>query len=49
VALVDEVLSQFPGLHMRSNWRDGVALGDCVENALVLAQTMSQEMVWDKT
>lgn len=40
VALVDEALAQFPGLHLRSNWRDGVALGDCVENALRLANTM---------
>jgi len=38
VALVDEALAQFPGLHLRSNWRDGVALGDCVENAYQLAQ-----------
>ncbi|MDC9719736.1 MAG: protoporphyrinogen oxidase [Gammaproteobacteria bacterium] len=41
VALVDEALAQFPGLYMRSNWRDGVALGDCVENALQLANAMS--------
>ncbi|MCO4836611.1 MAG: protoporphyrinogen oxidase [Oceanospirillaceae bacterium] len=40
VALVDEALAQFPGLHLRSNWRDGVALGDCVENALQLANMM---------
>ena len=41
VALVDEALAQFPGLYLRSNWRDGVALGDCVENALQLAKTVS--------
>jgi oxygen-dependent protoporphyrinogen oxidase len=41
VALGDQALAQFPGLYMRSNWRDGVALGDCVENALQLANTMS--------
>ena len=44
VALVDEVLAQFPGLYMRSNWRDGVALGDCVENAMKLANTLSHNM-----
>lgn len=44
VAIVDEALSQFPGLYLRSNWRDGVALGDCVENALELAKTMSNNM-----
>jgi oxygen-dependent protoporphyrinogen oxidase len=42
VALVDEALAQFPGLHLRSNWRDGVALGDCVENALQLANIVSK-------
>jgi oxygen-dependent protoporphyrinogen oxidase len=47
VALVDESLAQFPGLYMRSNWRDGVALGDCVENALQLATMMSQNMAPD--
>jgi len=41
VALVDEALAQFPGLYLRSNWRDGVALGDCVENALQLAKIIS--------
>jgi len=44
VELVDEVLAQFPGLYMRSNWRDGVALGDCIENAQELAKTMSKNM-----
>ena len=47
VALVDESLAQFPGLYMRSNWRDGVALGDCVENALQLATMMSRNMAPD--
>jgi oxygen-dependent protoporphyrinogen oxidase len=47
VALVEESLAQFPGLYMRSNWRDGVALGDCVENALQLATMMSQNMAPD--
>ena len=49
VALVDEVLAQFPGLYMRSNWRDGVALGDCVENALLLAKTVSGNMTLAET
>ena len=37
VAQVDEALAHLPGLYLRSNWRDGVALGDCVENAQALA------------
>jgi len=41
VELVDEALAQFPNLHLRSNWRDGVALGDCVENAHKLAQSIA--------
>ena len=38
VALVDEALAHLPGLYLRSNWRDGVALGDCVEQAQMMAQ-----------
>ena len=49
VALIDEALTQFPGLHLRSNWRDGVAVGDCVENALQLANMMSQKLVKAQT
>ena len=49
VALIDEALAQFPGLHLRSNWRDGVAVGDCVENALQLANMMSQKLVKAQT
>ncbi len=37
VAQVDEALAHLPGLYLRSNWRDGAALGDCVENAQALA------------
>ena len=37
VADVDAALGHLPGLYLRSNWRDGVALGDCVENAQKLA------------
>jgi oxygen-dependent protoporphyrinogen oxidase len=49
VALVDEALAQFPGLYLRSNWRDGVALGDCVENALQLAKTMGSKITSPQT
>jgi oxygen-dependent protoporphyrinogen oxidase len=45
VAIVDEALAQFPGLHLRSNWRDGVALGDCVENAYQLAQMIGSQQL----
>lgn len=38
VADIDAALEHLPGLYLRSNWRDGVALGDCVENAQKLAQ-----------
>ena len=37
VADVDAALEHLPGLYLRSNWRDGVALGDCVEHAQKLA------------
>lgn len=38
---VENALSQFPGLHLRSNWRDGVAVGDCVEQAFALANKLN--------
>ncbi|MDP6969401.1 MAG: protoporphyrinogen oxidase [Gammaproteobacteria bacterium] len=37
VAEVDQALAHLSGLYLRSNWRDGVALGDCVESAQALA------------
>ncbi len=41
VALVDGALAHLPGLYLRSNWRDGVALGDCVEQAQMMAQRLA--------
>jgi oxygen-dependent protoporphyrinogen oxidase len=38
---VENALIQFPGLHLRSNWRDGVAVGDCVEQAFALANKLN--------
>jgi oxygen-dependent protoporphyrinogen oxidase len=43
VADVDAALAHLPGLYLRSNWRDGVALGDCVENAQKLAQRVAAD------
>ncbi len=35
---VDAALATLPGLALRANWRDGVALGDCIENAAALSE-----------
>ena len=43
VAEIDAALDHLPGLYLRSNWRDGVALGDCVENAQKLAQRVAAD------
>ncbi len=35
---IDAALATLPGLVLRANWRDGVALGDCIENAAALSE-----------
>lgn len=35
---IDAALATLPGLAFRANWRDGVALGDCIENAAALSE-----------
>ena len=35
---IDAALATLPGLALRANWRDGVALGDCIENAAALSE-----------
>lgn len=34
---IDTALAALPGLHCRSNWRDGIAVADCIEQARLLA------------
>lgn len=34
---IDAALAKFPGLHVRANWRDGISVSDCAENARILA------------
>jgi len=36
---IDALLATLPGLHTRANWRDGVSVADCVQNAHDFAQT----------
>ena len=42
-AQIEASLASFPGLYLRSNWHDGVALGDCIDNAWQLAQQVASE------
>jgi oxygen-dependent protoporphyrinogen oxidase len=37
LAYIDARLARLPGLHLRANWRDGISVSDCVENARALA------------
>jgi oxygen-dependent protoporphyrinogen oxidase len=38
LAQIDARLHRFPGLHIRSNWRDGISVSDCVKNGKGLAE-----------
>jgi oxygen-dependent protoporphyrinogen oxidase len=39
---IEQALERLPGLYLRANWRDGVAVGDCVANALALAERIGR-------
>lgn len=41
---IDAALGELPGLDLIGNWRGGIAVGDCVNNALALAERLSEEM-----
>jgi oxygen-dependent protoporphyrinogen oxidase len=38
LARLDAALAALPGLHLRANYRDGISVADCVENARRLAE-----------
>lgn len=40
VDALDEALAGLPGLWLRANWRDGVAVSDCIRNGWALAEQM---------
>lgn len=37
VARIDKAIQRFPSLYLRANWRDGISVSDCTENACKLA------------
>ncbi|MGD9708382.1 MAG: protoporphyrinogen oxidase [Halothiobacillaceae bacterium] len=41
VAALDTALAVLPGLWTRANWRDGVAVSDCIRNGWVLAERLA--------
>lgn len=43
MAGIDELLAPFPGLHLRGNWRDGIAVADCVRNGEALADRLAAD------
>jgi oxygen-dependent protoporphyrinogen oxidase len=42
LARLDAALAALPGLHLRANYRDGISVADCVQNAHAFAARMSQ-------
>ncbi len=41
IAALDTALAGLPGLWTRANWRDGVAVSDCIRNGWALAERMA--------
>jgi len=41
LARIDARLARLPGLHVRADWRDGIAVADCVANAAQFAGRLS--------
>ncbi|MGK0673954.1 MAG: protoporphyrinogen oxidase [Halothiobacillaceae bacterium] len=42
IAALDTALASLPGLWTRANWRDGVAVSDCIRNAWALAERLAE-------
>lgn len=42
LARLDAALAALPGLHLRANYRDGISVADCVQNAQALAVRISR-------
>ncbi len=40
VAAIEERTAQHPGLHLMGNWRDGISVGDCIDNGHAMAQRL---------
>ncbi len=40
LAAIDNALKPLPGIHLRANWRDGISVGDCIQNGYDLAQRL---------
>ena len=43
LAQLDAALAALPGLHLRANYRDGISVADCVENARRQAETVGRQ------
>ncbi|APZ44153.1 protoporphyrinogen oxidase [Acidihalobacter ferrooxydans] len=43
LARIDAALAELPGLSLAGNWRGGIAVGDCIDNALALADRLAGE------
>ncbi len=41
LARIDQAASALPDLHLAGNWRGGIAVGDCIDNALALAEKLA--------
>lgn len=40
---IDTALAELPGLTLAGNWRGGIAVGDCINNALALAKRLAED------
>ncbi|MFP8966606.1 protoporphyrinogen oxidase [Pokkaliibacter sp. CJK22405] len=40
LAEIETALAELPGLYLRSNWRDGISVADCIQQAALLAERL---------
>ncbi|KPQ01578.1 protoporphyrinogen oxidase [Marinobacter sp. HL-58] len=40
VSKIDELVHSYSGLHLMGNWRDGISVGDCIDNGHAMARKL---------
>ncbi len=40
IAKIDDIAQKYAGLHLMGNWRDGISVGDCIDNGFAMARKL---------